>query len=153
MLRQIALLASGSDRPPVATAGDGALTILTLDTLRGAYREMDVSEQFRPTSGRMAGITPFSYVAGTLPMIRDEMVSVNLLVGNFGSEVALMTDAGERSGGFTVAGTDNIPAQAVLFATAQGPLILGKNYTLAGLIFRPGCCTNLVCGHKTSCAG
>jgi hypothetical protein len=64
-----------------------------------------------------------AYAAGAMPLIRDELVSANILSGHFGGEVALLTEAGERSGSLTVAGSDSLPAQAVLFASAEEPLI------------------------------
>jgi hypothetical protein len=123
VLGRIARAASISDRPPVATSGDGSLAILTQDTLRGAYQALGAEGQYEHTSGRMTGLTPFSYAAGTLPVIFDEQISANVLIGHFGSEVALITDASERSESLTIAGTDNLPGQAVLYATAHEPLI------------------------------
>lgn len=137
MLNRIARVASESDRPPVASSGDGALAILTQDTLRGAYRDLGASARYDPKSGRLTGLTPFSYAAGTLPLILDEMVSASVLAGNFGSEVALITDAGERSEGFTLAGTDNVPAQAILYGTASEPLI-GEELYAGGAYLRAG---------------
>jgi hypothetical protein len=45
------------------------------------------------------------------------------MLGSFGPEVALLTEASERGGNMTLAGTDNITGQAVLYATAHEPLI------------------------------
>jgi hypothetical protein len=137
ILERIARTASISDYPPVATSGDGALSLLTRDTLASAYREMEAGDLFEPTQARLSGITPFSYAAGALPIIQDEQVSANILTGHFGPEIALITEASERSGGFTLAGTDNLPAQAVLVATAQEPL-LGEELYAGGAYLRAG---------------
>ena len=51
-----------------------------------------------------------------------------MLIGSFGNEVALITDAAERKEGMTLGGTDNLTGQAVLFATAQEPLIGEESY-------------------------
>lgn len=123
MLDRIARAASVSDRPPVATSGDGSLAILSQDTLHSAYRSMGVEDQYSRTLGQMAGLTPFAYAAGTLPVIFDQQVSANLLVGHMGSEVALINDAAERKGSMVVAGTDDLPGQSVIYVTAQEPLI------------------------------
>ncbi len=122
-LERVGTLSSLSDRPPVTTSGDGVLAILSQDTLRAAYRLANVPDQYDPAQARLAGPTPFSYVAGTLPVIYDERVSANILVGNFGPEVALLTEAADRSGAFSVAGSDSIAAQAVMYGTAREPLI------------------------------
>lgn len=123
MLERLARSASTGDNPPIATTGEGTLGILAQDTLKAAYREIGLSEQFEATSGQVVGVTPFSYAVGTLHLVRDQKTGANILAGNFGSEVALITDAGERSGNLTLAGTDNLPAQALLYATAHEPLI------------------------------
>ena len=56
-------------------------------------------------------------------MIFDDAISANLMIGSFGNEAALITSAGERSQTKTLAGTDNLPGQAILYATAHDPLI------------------------------
>jgi hypothetical protein len=125
-LARIARATAVSDRPPVATSGDAGITILAQDTLRNASRQY--GGEYDPMSGRLAGLTPYSYAAGTLSIIHDEDVSTNVLLGNFGSEVALINEAGERSGSMTLAGTDNVVAQSVIYASAQEPLIGEETY-------------------------
>jgi len=123
MLEEMTTSASTGDRPPVVTAGDPALAILAQDTLKGAYREIGLIHQYEPLYSQLSGVTPFSYAAGALPIVRDKKSSTSILIGNFGIEVALLVDGCERSGNMTLAGTDDISAQAVLYATADEPLI------------------------------
>lgn len=122
-LERIGSLSSVSDRPPVATSGDGTQALLSQDTLRAAYRIANVPDQYDPAQARLTGPTPFSYAAGALPVIYDEHVSANILIGNFGPEVALMAEAADRQNEFTLAGSDSLAAQAVLYGTAREPLI------------------------------
>lgn len=122
-LERIAQLAIMSDRPPIATSGDGALSILSQDTLRAAYRTNNVLEQYDADRGRLAGPTPFSYIAGALPVFRQEQASSHILIGNFGPEVGLLTQAADQQRAFTLAASDSLPAQAVLYASAQEVLI------------------------------
>ncbi len=122
-LERIGTLSSVSDRPPVVTSGDGTLAVLSQDTLHAAYRIANASDQYDSTQARLAGPTPFSYVAGALPVIYDERVSANILVGNFGPEAALLADAADREDVFTLAASDSFAAQAVFYATASEPLI------------------------------
>ncbi len=123
MADRIARAASISDRPPVVTTGEGTLSILAQDTMRGVYRALGVESQFDPNSAQITGLTPFSYAAGSMPLIQDGQVSANLLSGHFGGEAALIADAAERSGSLVVGGSDSLPGQAVLYAVAQDPLI------------------------------
>jgi hypothetical protein len=123
--------ASNSDRPPVTTSGDGLVTILSQDTLQSTYRSLATEQRYDPTNARLTGLTPLAFAAGTLPAIQDEHISANILAGHFGAEIALLTEAGERSRSLTVAGSDSIPAQAVLYATTDEPL-LGEELYAAG---------------------
>lgn len=122
-LERIGTLSSVSDRPPVSTSGDGTLAILSQDTLRASYRIGNRPELFDPGQARLAGPTPFSYIAGTLPVIYDERVSTNIMVGNFGPEVALLAEAADGEDAFMLAASDSISAQSVLYASAEEPLI------------------------------
>ncbi|MDO9128807.1 MAG: hypothetical protein Q7U34_02975 [Anaerolineales bacterium] len=130
MLRRVAELTSASDRPPVATSGDGAVAILSQDALQASDQAV-LSTGHDVTAARLAGLTPFSYAAGTLLVMRDEKVSANILIGNFGIEVALLTDAAERENSSSLAASDNLPAQAILYASAQDALI-GEELFAAG---------------------
>lgn len=130
MLHRVAELTSASDRPPVATSGDGAVAILSQDALQASDQAV-LSSGYDVTAARLAGLTPFSYAAGTLLVMRDEKVSANILIGNFGIEVALLTDAAERENSSSLAASDNLPAQAILYASAQDALI-GEELFAAG---------------------
>lgn len=123
VLERVARAAMISDRPPVATSGESTLAILSQDGLRNAYRAVNSEAQFNPDAGRLTGLTPLSFAAGVMTIPQDEQVSTHILMGNFGSEVALITEAAERNGGQVIAGSDQPAAQAVLFATASDPLI------------------------------
>jgi hypothetical protein len=137
VLSRVARSASVSDAPPVATSGEAVVAVLSQDTLRGAYRVAGADDQLANVSGQISGLTPFSYAAGTLPVIFDQQVSVNVLTGSFGNEVALITDAAERNGGLTLAGSDNIAAQSILYASAQEPLI-GEELYASGAYLQAG---------------
>jgi hypothetical protein len=131
ILDRCARAASNSDRPPVTTSGEGTVMILSQDTLQSTYRSLTAEQRYDPTNARLTGLTPFAYAAGAMPAIHDEQVTANILAGHFGTEVALLTEAAERGQSLTVAGSDSIPAQAVLYATAEEPL-LGEELYAAG---------------------
>lgn len=122
-LERVAQLSLVSDRPPVATSGEGTLTVLSQDTLQAAYRIANVPEQYDPERGRLTGATPMSYIAGALPVIHQERISANLFVGNFGPEVGLMASASEHENAFSLGASDALDAQSVLYITAEETLI------------------------------
>ena len=64
-----------------------------------------------------------SYLAGILPLVKGEFVFAHVLLGNFGPEIALLTETANQKEQFTLAASDSLPAQAVLYATAQEVLI------------------------------
>jgi len=123
LLRHLAEQTSLSDRPPIATSGDATLAVLSQDTMRSAYRAATAEELYKASNGRLSGLTPFSYAAGAMPILRDEQVSTNVLIGDFGPEIALLTDAAERENALLVAGASDPAAQAVIFASTTEPLV------------------------------
>jgi len=132
MLRQLAEQTSASDKPPVVTSGTADLAILSRDTLQSGYKAAGAEDIYSPSTGRLTGLTPFSFAAGTIPSMRDENVSSNVLIGHFGPEVALLTDTAERTNSPTVAATVNPAAQSVLYASVDEPLI-GEELFAAGV--------------------
>lgn len=123
LLRQVGEQTSTSDRPSVVTSGDPVVAALSQDTLQAAYQAAGVTELFQPTSGKLTGLTPFSYAASAMDVARQDYVSTNLLVGDFGSEVGLLTEASERENATTIAAAADPSAQAILFASAAEPLV------------------------------
>ncbi|GAB4490070.1 MAG: hypothetical protein OHK0031_13610 [Anaerolineales bacterium] len=137
MLRQLGESTSLSDRPSIATSGDGVLNLAAQDTLRAAHEALRIPQAFDVNRGQLTGLTPFSYAAGALPIMRDNQISTNVLIGNFGLEVALLTEASEREGATLAAASDNLPAQAVLYASSPNALI-GEELFAAGAYNQAG---------------
>ena len=129
-LSRLAELTSAGDQPPIATSGEAALAILSQDVLQTGS-QASTRDKYDPINGRLTGLTPFSYAAGAIPVIHDENISNTVLIGNFGPEVALLAEAAEQENSLSLAASDNLPAQAVLFASAGEPLI-GEELFAAG---------------------
>ena len=123
LLKEVTQKASVSDRPPVAVSGEAALALLSQDTLQAGYRSIGVAEYYQPATGRLAGMTPFSSAAATMTMLGDEHVSTVALVGHFGMEAALLSEAADRAGATLLGASFDPAAQSALFATASDALI------------------------------
>jgi hypothetical protein len=123
LLRSLAERTSLSDRPPVAVAGEAPLALLAQDTLESGYESAGAGEYYQPTAGRLAGLTPFSAAAGTMPIIADENVSAALFLGHFGVEAGLLADAADRNNALAVGASDDLAGQAIWFASAPETLI------------------------------
>jgi hypothetical protein len=134
LLRDATQKASVSDRPPVAVAGEAALAFLAQDTLQSGFRAAGAAELYQPTSGRLAGMTAFSSMAGTIPTLSDEHVSVAGLVGHFGLEAAVLADVAERAGAVVVGGSDEPAVQAALYASASEALLGEEVYAGAAYL-------------------
>jgi hypothetical protein len=134
LLRDATQKASVSDRPPVAVAGEATLAFLAQDTLQSGFRAAGAAELYQPTSGRLAGMTAFSSMAGTIPVLSDEHVSVAGLVGHFGLEAAVLADVAERAGAVMVAGSDEPAVQAALYASASEALLGEEVYAGAAYL-------------------
>ncbi|HSF82441.1 MAG TPA: DUF6754 domain-containing protein [Anaerolineales bacterium] len=137
VLERIARVASVSDRPPIATSGDGILGILSQDTLRKTFKTIGAEGQYDPRYGQVSGLTSMGYAAGSMPVFYDEQVAATVFAGHFGSEVALMTEAAMQSDVMTLAGSDNLPAQAVMYATSEQPLV-GEELYATGAYLKAG---------------
>jgi hypothetical protein len=122
-LRIIAERTSVSDMPTVASAGDSPLGLLTQDTLQSGYKAAGVEELYVPTTGRVTGLSPFSYAAGAMNITQNENVSANILIGHLGPEAALLAEASERENVPVIGASDNLTGQAIFFANGQDALI------------------------------
>ncbi len=123
VLDQISAAAAVSDRPPVVTTSDGAAMLLAQDTLRSVYARQNALARYDPESAQVVGLTPMSFGAAQTTLPADEAVAGAVLIGAAGSEAVLLTEGGQRSGVTTLAGADNVTTQAMLYPTADHPLI------------------------------
>lgn len=124
------------DRPTFATSGDGLVSILAQDEQRRAYSLAGISVQDSLDITQVSGITPWSYAAGVTANILDQQVAINVLLGHFGSEVCLLTEASDRNQDQIIGASDSLNAQAVLFASTQAPII-GEELYAAGAYGQP----------------
>jgi hypothetical protein len=137
LLKQVIAKSSVCDYPPLATTGNAVTSILAQDTILGTSQSISIEDQSRVSYGELVGITPYSYAVGTLTTIRDENVSANVFTGWFGSELIWLTTSGERQGTSTISGAAQLPAQAVLYASASDPLI-GEELFVSGAYLEAG---------------
>ena len=126
-----------SDRPAIISAGTGPLGMLARSTLHSAYAATQQEDRYRPIYGCVTGLTPFAYAAGAMLAARDEDAAANFFSGSFGAEVALMADGLEGEGTLTVAGTESVAGQAVLYAAADEPLV-GEEVFASGAYLNAG---------------
>ncbi|MCS6995252.1 MAG: hypothetical protein N2117_08020 [Anaerolineales bacterium] len=137
LVRHLGEVTSLSDHPPITTTGSPTLNLLAQDTLRTAHEAVATEQPFDMNNGRLTGLTPLSYAAGVMPAIRDENISNNVIIGSFGPEVGLLIESADRQKTPVIAASDSLPAQAVLYAATQEPLI-GEELFAAGAYTQAG---------------
>ncbi len=130
VLRRISKRIGQSDHPAIATSGDGAVAILSEDTLKasGIKKETATPSEF---IGQVSGLTPFSYAVGAHMTMQEMDVTSNFLAGHYCSEIGLIIDAGERNEGEIIGGSQDLLAGSILYAGADEPLI-GEELFVAG---------------------
>lgn len=120
---QIAAVAVVSDKAPIVSTTDGAAMLLAEDVMKSVYGEQNAADRYEGDVARVAALSPASFGAAVTALVSDEAVSGNVLIGPATAEAALLAEAGRRAGATTLAGTDNVAAQAALFAIAEHSLI------------------------------
>jgi hypothetical protein len=134
ILKRILRVAQKGDRPPLTTAGEANLVMLADSVNQKATEENKAVVQTGSGLNQLSGMTPFSYVAGALQAIHDEQVTVNVLAGHFGSEAALLLDTTGETDSLTLAGSDNLTAQAVIYPETEQALIGEDLYAAGGYL-------------------
>ena len=137
LLRRLGEITSPGDLAPVATTGNGVLNLLAQDTLRTAHAAAGVEKPFDMNNSRLTGFTPFAYAAVVMASISSEKISTNVLIGHFGPEIGLLTEAASRQNASYIAGSESLTAQAVLYASSPDALV-GEELFAAGAYNQAG---------------
>jgi len=101
--------------PPIITVGDPTLLPLAQDTLRRAYERRDIADLYKPDRVQFVAPSPVAYAAGAANVVTAAGVTASVIIGAFGAEVSLITDAGAQR---------NLP----LFAAVAAPRAIGALY-------------------------
>lgn len=119
--------------PPILTVSDTTAIPLGQDTLRRAYRSRNLLDRY--PQGRVrwypAGARSVAFAAALTATLGDDRVANNVLVGSFGPELALITEAAARRNQGVIAASDQPEGQAVAYVMSDQPLI-GEEIFTAG---------------------
>jgi hypothetical protein len=103
------------DVPPIVTVGDPTLLPLAQDVLRRAYERRQIIELYDPSQVRFVAPSSLAYAAGAVPAGVREDVNAVVIVGAFGSEVSLISDASGWQGTPQLAAADRPQAIGALY--------------------------------------
>jgi hypothetical protein len=117
--------------PPIATVSETSALPLAYGTLNRAYRSRNRLDRAEFNSVRWypSGTQSLAFAAALTATIADERVSGNVLIGEFGPELALVLDAAARRNQRTIAGSVLLEGQAVAYAMSERTLIGEELFT------------------------
>lgn len=134
IMYQVAVRAAFGDRAPLLTTSNPTGLPLIQDTVRRVAKTVGRQRVFSDARWYPAGARSLAYVAAltTLPSLED--TSANLLVGRFGTEVALIAESSVRRGHPVIIATDRLDGQAVGFAFSARTLIAEELFQSAAYL-------------------
>ncbi|GAB4470855.1 MAG: hypothetical protein Kow00124_07390 [Anaerolineae bacterium] len=125
------------DLLPVTTTGDAPTWLVMGDTMLRVYRKHAMLDRYRRAPARLVALDAMAMAGGITSIIHDEAVQGSVLIGSFGPEVALITEAASRHHIPQVVGSDRLEAQAVAFAVAEHPIIGEEVYVARAYLDDP----------------
>lgn len=96
VIQELADTAVRYNAPPIITVGDATLLPIAQDIMRRAYERNGLISRYNPQRVRFIAPTFVSYAAGAATLFANETITANVMVGDFGQEVALIGAAGAR---------------------------------------------------------
>ena len=123
--------AAATETLPTVTVADPTAMVMAQDVLRRAYIRQGNPTAYDPRSVRYVAASPLPYAAGTMDVLSNEETLVNVMVGVFGPEAALIAEEGSRQGLAQIAGAADIAPLAVLYPTVNH-LLVGEEMFAAG---------------------
>jgi hypothetical protein len=133
MLQHVGEVNGRSGITAQATVGDATLLPVVQDQLRSAYERADrrVTVELEDVQFLADAAFPFIYAAGVTEAMEREEIGNSVIVGHFGTEIALIAEAAQRNDLGQILGTDDPLAMAL--ATAASPDVLwGEELFAAG---------------------
>jgi Domain of unknown function (DUF6754) len=124
------------DVSPIITTTSTAAIPLGQDTLRRAYQSKNLSSRYQPSKARWypQGQRSMAFAAALTGMMKVENPSAHVLVGSFGSELALILDEAHHQKQPTLAVSDQLEGQAIAFALAGDYLIGEEIFAAPGYV-------------------
>ena len=93
--------------------------VLAQDMLRHPYTRRGDISGYDPLAVQTLGLAPFQYAAGAMEFLTHAQPVSNVMIGSFGPEVGLVTEAGAREGLTQVAGSTDARALAMIYPTVE----------------------------------
>ena len=111
--------------PPLVTMGEGTLLPAAQDSLRHAYQNIGRRGEFDAAQAQFIATETnnFTYAGGAANLLQQSKVTGNIVVGHFGTEIALLAEAANNQQIEQIIGTDDPTALALATAFTDNVLI------------------------------
>ena len=133
VLPELTTLEMLSSKGTAVSAGDPSLLIIARQIVQNQYRD-GFSFDLSITSPELPGPTPFSYTTGLLAEMGNYRHGSLALLGNYGVEALLFSEAQSVRQGHFFSASGNLTSQAVLFGSVRDLMIGESIYLLKGLL-------------------
>ncbi|MCI0474715.1 MAG: hypothetical protein L0Y55_00555 [Anaerolineales bacterium] len=122
-----------SAAPLLVTLAHPTALPVAQDILRRVYRQMGMPEEYEPTRARLLAPDPlsastprqdaFAYAVGAMRLLTQQKLVANVMIGRFGDEFLLMSEAGAQRALTQIGGTSAPEVLPFVNATMTHPLI------------------------------
>jgi hypothetical protein len=122
---QVASRAAIGDAAPILSTGNATALPLLHDTLRRAYRSRNLLQRMPRGAVQWyaGGNRSLAFAAALTGLMSRETPLLNVTVGDFGAELALVADAAARHDQHLIATSTSLEGQAVAYAAGESNLI------------------------------
>ncbi|MBN1260070.1 MAG: hypothetical protein JXB35_05265 [Anaerolineae bacterium] len=125
-------LAAAYDTPPIITVGDPTTFLLADDWMRRSYVRIGNAARYRPTLVHFLASNRVAYAAMAASYLYEKGVGANLMLGWFGPEASLLTEAAVRRGAFTIGGTTSPMGLSALYPALKPTRLIAGEELFAG---------------------
>jgi hypothetical protein len=131
VLEHVAAHSAVTGLDTVVTISDPSVLPVAQDVLRNASASQGYPEAYDPAWVRFISSDKVAYAAGVMDILAHGHVACNVMVGSFGDEFLLMSEAGAREGVNQVGGTASPHILPFVYASMDHALI-GEEIFAAG---------------------
>ncbi len=125
-------LAATYDTPPFITTGDPTLYLLADNRLRKAYARLGNLALYRSTHVQFTAATAAGYAATAAQQLSINKTGTNIMLGAYGQEISLVSDAAERLRIKSLGGSTSPHGLAALYPTLNADALIVGEQLFAG---------------------
>ena len=131
VMEYLAQQAALCDTPLIATVADPTALPAAQGVLHNAYALAGYPDEYDSNQVRFMSPDPVAYASGVMAILGEENLAANVMVGRYGDEFLLMSEAGSRKNMAQVAGMADPSALPFAYASVDH-LLIGEEIFAGG---------------------